>query len=244
MRKNVRIELLYEDADLLAVFKPSGLSTTPGRGRDTSLIQILTGPGGYPDLRLVHRIDADTSGVLLLAKGVESQRTLTRMFTERKIAKEYLAIVVGRPSEAKGRIDAPIGPDLKHSDRMCVRKRGRASVTEWELLESWVGYSLLRCRPETGRTHQIRVHLAYAEMPLAVDPLYGSREGIFLSRVKPGYRRSRKHAEYPLIGRLTLHAEALSLEHPRTGESLRFTAEPAKDFRAAMRQLRFAESSE
>ena len=243
MRKNVHIKLLYEDADLLAVCKPSGLSTTPGRGRDTSLIEILTGPGEYPDLRLVHRIDADTSGVVLLARGVDAQRTLTRMFSERKVAKEYLAIVVGRPSAAKGRIDAAIGPHQKHSDRMCVRKRGRSAVTEWELLESWAGYSLLRCRPETGRTHQIRVHLAHAEMPLAVDRLYGSGEGIFLSRVKPGYRRSRKHAEYPLIGRLTLHAEALSLDHPRTGEPLRFTADPPKDFRAAIRQLRFVGSS-
>lgn len=232
------IEILHVDDDLLAVNKPAGLATIPGRGQETSLVELLRGTEFGPEIRLVHRIDVDTSGVVLLARTLCAQRTLVRAFARREVDKEYWAIVGGRPDTDRGVIDALIGVHPRHKERMRVQKRGRPAVTEWELLESWVGYSLLRCRPRTGRRHQIRVHLAHAGMPLAVDSLYGGGAGIYLSRLKADYKPSRTHPEYPLIGRLSLHARAVRLRHPTTGEMMEVTAEPPKDFRAVINQLR------
>lgn len=232
------IELLHADNDLLAVNKPAGLATIPGRGQETSLVELLRGTEFGPEIRLVHRIDVDTSGVLVLARTLSGQRTLVRAFARREVDKEYWAIVEGRPGTDGGVIDAPIGLHPRHKERMRVWKGGRAAVTEWELLESWLGYSLLLCRPRTGRRHQIRVHLAHAGMPLAVDPLYGGGAGIYLSRLKTDYKPSRTHPEYPLIGRVSLHARAVRLRHPGTGEMLEVAAEPPKDFRAVINQLR------
>ena len=234
----LRLAVLHEDEDLLAVNKPAGLAVIPGRGRDTSLIEILRGQDLGRELRLVHRIDVDTSGVVLLARHLEAQRVMVRAFARRRVDKEYWAVVLGRPADASGTVEAPIQQHPRRKERMRIHAGGRPAVTAWELLESWSGYSLLRCRPLTGRRHQLRLHLAHAGLPLAVDPLYGSGQGIYLSRLKPGYRRSRTHPEYPLIGRLSLHARSVSLAHPRTGEPFTVTAEPPKDFRATINQLR------
>ena len=232
------IEILHVDNDLLAVNKPAGLATIPGRGQETSLVELLRGTGFGPEIRLVHRIDVDTSGVVVLARTLSGQRALVRAFARREVDKEYWAIVAGKPDADWGVIDAPIGVHPRRKERMRVQKDGRPAVTEWELLESWLGYSLLRCRPLTGRRHQIRVHLAHAGMPLAVDPLYGGGAGVYLSRLKADYKPSRTHPEYPLIGRVSLHARAVRLRHPGTGEMIEVTAEPPKDFRAVINQLR------
>jgi 23S rRNA pseudouridine955/2504/2580 synthase/23S rRNA pseudouridine1911/1915/1917 synthase len=230
--------VLCEDADLLAVNKPAGLPTIPGRGNETSLIELLRQRDAGAELRLVHRIDVGTSGVVILARHPDAQRGLVRAFVRREVEKEYWAIIPGVPTERSGRIDAPIQQHPRRKEKMRVHPKGRSAVTEWEVIESWAGYSLLRCRPLSGRRHQIRVHLAHVGMPLAVDPLYGSGEGIFLSRLKPGYKLSRTHPEYPLIGRLTLHARSIRLAHPRSGEPFSAVAEPPKDFRATINQLR------
>jgi len=234
----IRLELLCQDADVLAVNKPAGLPTIPGRGNETSLIEILRERVAGTGVRLVHRIDRDTSGVVILARHLEAQRGLVRAFARREVEKEYWAIIPGTPAERSGRIDAPIQPHPRHKERMRVHPKGRPAVTEWKVMESWAGDSLLRCRPLTGRRHQLRVHLAHAGMPLAVDPVYGSGEGLYLSRLKPGYKPSRTHPEYPLIGRLSLHARSIRLAHPRSGEPFSATAEPPKDFRATINQLR------
>jgi RluA family pseudouridine synthase len=203
------------------------------------VIELLRSTGTHGDPRVVHRLDAETSGVLLIARGIDSQRALVRQFAERQVEKAYLAIVRGRPAAERGVIDRPIAVDLQHPDRMRIGGRGsKAAMTEWELLESWAGLSLLRCRPRTGRTHQIRVHLAHAGTPLAVDALYGSGEGLWLSQLKPGYHASRRHEEHPLIARLTLHAGSLRFVHPADGRQVHVEAEPPKDFRATLNQLR------
>jgi RluA family pseudouridine synthase len=233
-----RVALVYEDEHLLAVDKPAGLAVIPGRGRERSVIELLRGARADEDLRVVHRLDADTSGVMLLACGLHAQRELVRMFAHRLVEKSYLAIVSGRPEQPRGTIDRPIAADARRPERMRVSRRGKPALTDWEWLESWAGFSLLRCRPRTGRRHQIRVHLAGINLPLAVDPLYGAGEGIWLSRVKPNYRPSRQHREYPLISRLTLHAESLRLLHPATGRQMEFSAPLPKDFRATVSQLR------
>ena len=232
------IGILHVDYDLLAVDKPAGLATIPGRGQETSLVELLRVTEFGPEIRLVHRIDVETSGVVVLARTLGAQRALVRAFARREVDKEYWAIIEGRPGTDRGAIDAPIGVHPRRKERMRVWKGGRAAVTEWELLESWLGYSLLRCRPRTGRRHQIRVHLAHAGMTLAVDPLYGGGAGVYLSRLKPDYKPSKTHPEYPLIGRLSLHARAVRLRHPGTGEMIEVTAEPPKDFRAVINQLR------
>ncbi len=238
-RFELREAVLFEDAHLLVLDKPAGLAVIPGRGREASVMGLLRRDAARGDPRVVHRLDAETSGVLLIALGIEAQRALVRQFAGRGVEKTYLAIVRGRPGAERGVIDRPIGVDVQRPDRMRIGGRGsKAAVTEWELLESWAGLSLLRCRPRTGRTHQIRVHLAHAGMPLAVDALYGSGEGLWLSRLKADYYASRRHEEHALIGRLTLHAASLRFAHPADGREVFAEAPPPKDFRATLNQLR------
>lgn len=245
------VEILLEDADLLAVNKPAGMLTIPDRQGAESLRELLARQKqvllnfrertheGKTGLRIVHRLDRETSGVLVLAKHVEAQRTLSGQFFRREVEKSYLAIVRGSPAEDEGLVDVPLGPDPRTPGRMRVRpKAGKRSQTRWAVLERFRGISLLRCRPLTGRQHQIRVHMAHAGMPLLVDPLYGSAEAFFLSSVKRGYRRGLDQEERPLIARLTLHAESLRFVHPISGEPVCVEAPPPKDFRATLAQLR------
>lgn len=237
------ITILHEDDDILVIDKPAGLACVPERhGGGETVITVLSDtielPPGKP-LRIVHRIDRDTSGILVLAKTIEAQRRLTEQFMARTVAKTYVALVRGAPNEASGRIDAPIGELRGEVVRVCINpKRGKPAVTEWELIERFAGYALLRCRPLTGRQHQIRLHLQLASMPLAVDTLYGGSSGLLLSGFKADYRASRQHEERPLIGRLSLHAESIEVDHPATGERMRWEAPLPKDFRAALNQLR------
>ncbi|MGH7177209.1 MAG: RluA family pseudouridine synthase [Tepidisphaeraceae bacterium] len=238
------LTILWRGADLLAVDKPSGLSTIPGRGETESLLERLSRQLGVnrtgdsdPRLRIVHRLDKGTSGVVLLATAIESQRQLSAQFQNNLISKEYLALVAGRVLEESGVVDLPIAPHPTAPKRMAVVKHGRAARTEWEVVERFRDYSLLRVRPRTGRTHQIRVHLLAAGMPLAIDPLYNPRTGnagLLLSRLKRRYRPSRR--ERPLISRLTLHAHSLQF-HDQRGNPVYVEAPLPKDLRAALNML-------
>jgi len=235
-----RVEILFEDDDLLVVNKPAGLLTIPGRQGGVALCEAVAHVTGRThSLLLVHRLDRQTSGVLVLAKTVEAQRVLSRQFAKRQVAKDYLAIVRGRPDGKEGLIDAPLKPASSGGQRMVVSiNKGRPAQTRWSLVEAWTGISLLRCRPLTGRQHQIRVHLKYIGLPLLVDALYARCDALYLSQIKADYRASSAHEERPLIERLTLHAERITFMRPSCNEQISIEAPLPKDFRATLNQLR------
>lgn len=240
------LPILNDDDDLVAINKPAALASIPGRGEKRSVLEALAeqlnlpcAGASDPRLRMVHRLDKETSGVLLLAKNLPTQRFLSEQFQNGKVQKEYLALVGGRVGGEAGEIKAAIGPHPTSRDRMAARKDGKPALTEWKVVERFRNYTLLRCFPKTGRTHQIRVHLLSIGLPLAVDALYNPRSsnGLFLSSFKRDYRPTRGEDERPLIARLTLHAEKLTFEHPAKGK-LCIEAPLPKDFRAALNQLR------
>ena len=250
MARSDDLEILGETADWVAVAKPAGLATIPGRAETDSVLERLGRQLGIPSsgandprVRVVHRLDKDTSGVLLFAKDTATQRHLSHQFQNNTIEKEYLALVVGRPQTPEGDVDAPIGHHPTDPKRMTVVKRGgRPARTLWKLEESFRGFALLRCFPKTGKTHQIRVHLKHAGLPLAVDPIYnppphGQPPGLLLSGIKRDYRPVKGEEERPLIARLTLHAHRLSFRNAG-GDVITLEAEPPKDFRATLSQLR------
>ncbi|HWB53155.1 MAG TPA: RluA family pseudouridine synthase [Tepidisphaeraceae bacterium] len=244
MQASNDLEIIYQDADCVAINKPAGLASIPGRGETSSVLQQLAeqlnlpwSGSADPRLRVVHRLDKETSGVLLMAKNLPTQRLLSEQFQNGKVQKEYLALVAGRPSADAGTINAPLGPHPTSRDRMAVRKDGKQALTEWKVEERFRRFALVRCFPRTGRTHQIRVHLQSIGLPLAVDPLYHPNKGLFLSSFKRDYRPTRGEDERPLIARLTLHAERLTFDHPSTGKAM-IEAPLPKDFRATLNQLR------
>mgnify|MGYP001028650229 CR=1 FL=1 len=251
MAREPSLPILFEDDRLVAVAKPAGLATIPGRGESDDVLHRLARQLGLPAtgkadprLRLVHRLDKDTSGVLLLAKDIDAQRHLSHQFQNNRVTKQYLALVHGRPSAAEGVIDAPLEIDPNDKKRMAVvknAKRGKRAVTEWRVEEAYRFAALLRVFPRTGKMHQIRVHLKSIGHPLLVDPLFnpplpGREPGVFLSQFKRGYISKKGEAERPLIDRLTLHAYALTFEHP-DGTTREVTCDPPKDFRAAVNSL-------
>lgn len=242
------LPILWQTNRLVAVLKPAGLATIPGRAETDSVLEQLgrqlnlpCGGIADPRVRVVHRLDKETSGVLLFAKDRDAQRHLSEQFQNNTIAKEYLAIVAGHPDAESGEIDAPLAVHRSSRQRMTISEaNGRPARTLWKLEDRLGSYSLLRVFPKTGKTHQIRVHLRSVGLPLAVDPLYNpvrapTHAGIYLSSFKRDYRRHGE--ERPLIERLTLHAEKLRFEN-LDGTSVEVTADPPKDFRAALNQLR------
>ena len=237
--------MLWETEDYVAISKPAGLATIPGRGETDSVLERLADQLGIPAsgtddprLRVVHRLDKDTSGILLFAKNLPAQQHVSHQFQNNLVEKQYLALVSGRPAESEGHIDAPLAPHPSNPKRMAVVKHGgRPARTDWKVEELFRHYTLLRLFPKTGKTHQIRVHLSHIGLPLAVDPLYhpNAGGGILLSSFKRGYRPAGA-GERPLIDRLTLHAQRLRFS-VRDGEVISLTAELPKDFRAVLHQL-------
>jgi len=209
------IEIIYENADIIVINKPAGISVTKDRSGKPQLTDILAkqlGKEMTAKLRLVHRLDKDTSGVMILALNRAAQRQFADYFFNRTVKKTYLAIVKGAAFEPDGVVDAPLAPCKKKPELMIIDHRGgKESVTNWRLLANFGLVSLIAATPLTGRTHQIRVHLASIGLPLAIDPLYGGREPIMLSEYKKDYRLGRFQEEKPLIERLTLHAYQIIL---------------------------------
>jgi 23S rRNA pseudouridine1911/1915/1917 synthase len=228
--------ILHHDEAIIVIEKPAGLLAIPDRydqSRSSALTWLRARVG---EVLVVHRIDRDTSGVMLFARTAEAHATLNSQFEGRSVEKEYDAVVDGTVAGEEGTIDAPIGPDARHEGQMRVDlTRGKPSVTDYNVLQRFRGFTRVRAMPHTGRQHQIRVHFASLGHPLTVDPLYGTRESFMLSSVKKNYRTSGD--ERPLIARLTLHAARLSFDHPITRVRATFDCAMPKDMRALITQL-------
>lgn len=232
--------LLHEDEALLVFAKPSGLLVVPDRF-DKNRPHLL----GLVQSRFsigcvnAHRLDGPTSGVVVFAKTAEVVRKLATQFETGQVTKRYVALVTRSPPDGEGVIKAPLAADPRRPGRMRVQMRGKASCTEYRVQERWrSGQALLEIVPHTGRTHQIRVHLAHLGCPVLADSHYGSARGLYLSDIKPRYRAKSGVAERPLLGRLGLHAEWLQLQHPTSGGLVAFNAPLPADFVLALRYLR------
>lgn len=234
------IDILLEDDDLVVLNKPAGMLTVPGRQGGVSIREILARDQMKDcNLLLVHRLDRHTSGVLLMAKTPAAQSFLSTQFQKREVDKNYLALVSGSPEDDSGVIHAPLAPHPRLTGVMVVsQKKGKPSITRWRVEERLGPVTLLKCRPLTGRQHQIRVHLKALGMPLLVDPVYSRTSAFYLSQVKQDYHPSAKHEELPLIDRLSLHAQSLTFTRPSDNVRVRVDAPIPKDFRAVLKQLR------
>jgi 23S rRNA pseudouridine1911/1915/1917 synthase len=232
------LDILHEDAALLVLNKPPGLVVHPGAGnREHTLQNALLGHdpllARVPRAGLVHRLDKDTSGVLMVARTPEAHTRLVAALAARRIAREYLALCAGSPTGG-GRIDQPIGRHRSARTRMAVRGDGREAVTHYRIEERLGPLTLLRVQLETGRTHQIRVHLAHIGLPVVGDPLYGGRLR------QPGGTSAAVRAALQTFRRQALHAQRLRLEHPISGRPLEFEAPLPADLDALLRTLREA----
>ena len=219
------LAIVYEDADLIVIDKPAGLVVHPGAGvPDRTLMNGLLAHcpalAGVPRAGIVHRLDKDTSGLLVVAKTVEAQVSLVRQLESRSMRRVYLAVVQGDPPTS-GLIDAPLGRDTRARTRMAVTRRGKDAVTRYRVLERYGHAALVECRLESGRTHQIRVHFQHIRHPLVGDTVY---------------RRGTRHGL--AFGRQALHAVELSLVHPRSGKTMTWQAEPPADFQGLLKSLR------
>lgn len=239
--KITKVELIYQDENLIAVNKPSGISVTKDRSGKADLLMILEkqlGLKAHDELRLIHRLDKATSGIIIIAKNIETQSLYSSLFEKREIKKTYLAIVQGYCHKDKGSIKTPISQSRKNPGTMIVDpRRGKSAVTQWELLADFGLVSLVKAQPLTGRTHQIRLHLKSIGLPLAIDPVYGADEPIMLSDFKPKYRPKKWKEEKPLIDRLTLHAYQISLPETATSPAMTFVAGLDKNYAAALKML-------
>ena len=217
--EDIPITLLYEDESLAVVIKPCGMVVHPAAGNESGTLvnallyhlDSLSGIGGEKRPGIVHRLDKDTSGLLIVAKDDQAHAALSRQLSERQMEKHYLALAAGQMKGSEGSIDLAIGRSLKDRKKMAPRPDGRSALTHWTLLEQRSDRALLDVHLVTGRTHQIRVHMAAIGHPVLGDPLYAARGT-------------------PKAGRLMLHAWRLKFTHPRTGEELRFEAPPDESF--------------
>ena len=240
--EDIELAVVHEDVHLIVVNKPAGLVVHPGAGTAGGTlvnallghVRDLSGVGGVLRPGIVHRLDKGTSGLLVVAKDDEAHRALVRQFAGRTVEKEYLALVLGLPAQASGQVDAPIGRDPVHRQKMSVRApRGREARTSWTVEERFDGAALLRVRIHTGRTHQIRVHLASIGHPVAGDPVYGGTR-------TPSSRRAGAREALLSLARPALHAARLAFTHPVTGHRLAFSAPLPPDLVAVLDRLRAA----
>ena len=230
--------IITDNPHFVALSKPSGMLTLPDRfdAALPSLKQWLE--SRYPRIFVVHRIDRDTSGLIVFAKDAETHQYLSKLFESREVQKTYLGLVHGKLSEAEGTIDAPIGEHPVIKGRMAVVRKGKPSITHYRVLEELGPFSLVSFRIETGRTHQIRVHMANAGHPLVADPLYGNGQPLLLSAIKHRFKLSKDaEAERPLLARLALHAYTLHFT-AMDGNEITLEAPPPKDLEATLKQLR------
>lgn len=225
--EDLNLEIIYEDADVLVVNKPRGMVVHPAPGHTTGTLvnglmhhcTDLSGINGVMRPGIVHRIDKDTSGLLMVAKNDMAHESLVNQLVAKTVTRKYTALVHGHIAHDKGTIDAPIGRDTKDRQKQAVVDGGKHAVTHFQVVERFGDYTLVECRLETGRTHQIRVHMNYIGFPLVGDPKYGPRKTID-------------------FGGQVLHAGILGFNHPRTGEYLEFSSPLPEDFEQLLATLR------
>ena len=226
--QDIPLDVVYEDADVIVVNKPAGLVVHPAPGHpDGTLVNALlyhcgdslSGVGGALRPGIVHRIDRDTSGLIIAAKNDAAHQGLAAQLKDHTLARTYECVVVGNLREDSGTVDAPIARDPRERKRMAVVPGGRNAVTHWEVIARYPGYTHVRCRLETGRTHQIRVHMAYIGHPILGDTVYGAKKPV------PG-----------LTGQC-LHAVELRFLHPRTGEAVELSCPLPEEFTNLLNKL-------
>jgi 23S rRNA pseudouridine1911/1915/1917 synthase len=250
--ENIALDIVYEDDDIIVIDKPRGLVVHPAAGHETGTLvnaliahcgASLSGIGGVRRPGIVHRLDKDTTGLMVVAKNDRAHQSLTRQFADHgrtgAMRRGYMALIWGVPGRQRGTVDAPIDRHPFAREKMAVRESGREAVTHWEILESFNGRdgkpvaAQLACQLETGRTHQIRVHLAHIGHPLMGDAVYGPHFKTKASHLGPGSR-----AALAALGRQALHAYLLALEHPQTGEILEWISDLPADLTLLRDNLR------
>ena len=226
--QDIPLDIVYEDGDVAVINKPRGMVVHPAPGNPDGTVvnallahcgQSLSGVGGAIRPGIVHRIDKDTSGLLIIAKNDRAHLALSAQLKDRTLSRVYEAVAIGSLKEDRGTVDASIGRSLRDRKKMAVVPDGRRAVTHYQVLARYPGYTYLRCRLETGRTHQIRVHMAYLGHPLAGDPVYGP-----------------KSDPYQLGGQC-LHARELTFVHPTTGQTVHLTCPLPDWFSDFLRKL-------
>ncbi|MCI0334311.1 MAG: RluA family pseudouridine synthase [Planctomycetes bacterium] len=253
--QDIPLTILHEDDAIIVVDKPAGMIVHPAKGHWEGTLAsalahhfgALSGRGGPTRPGIVHRLDRDTSGVIVVAKNDQTHDALATQFKSRRVNKEYLAIVVGTPNVDRDVIDEPIGNHPTHREKKAIRREdpnARAAVTAYEVIERFAGYALVRAQPKTGRTHQIRLHLAHIGCPVLCDRLYGGRARIteleLIPRDKIGQDTSQRELpiEQPLLERQALHAHRLAISHPITGKRMQFEAPLPADIERTLAALR------
>jgi 23S rRNA pseudouridine955/2504/2580 synthase/23S rRNA pseudouridine1911/1915/1917 synthase len=229
--------ILMEDDTMIVLNKPSGLLVLPDRfdRKLVNLYELLKETFGK--IFIVHRIDRETSGLVLFAKTTEMHVLLNSLFEQRKVDKTYRAIVVGSPPNDHGRIELPVAESTHGVKKMKIdKKNGKEAITDYQVMERFHGFTLMEVVLHTGRTHQIRVHMSAMGLPLLSDSLYGNGDLFFLSSIKRNYKSDGK--EKPLLARTALHAFSLSFNQPLTGQNLFIEAPLAKDMETVLKVLK------
>jgi 23S rRNA pseudouridine955/2504/2580 synthase/23S rRNA pseudouridine1911/1915/1917 synthase len=229
--------IIFENENFVAINKPAGILSIPDRTQsEISLKDMLINK--YGTIFTVHRIDKDTSGIIVFAKNEATHKFLSLAFEERKVEKFYMGIVHGSPAVKKATIDAPISEHPLHKGLMVVHRNGKSSVTEYEVIEGYKSFSLLKFQLHTGRTHQIRVHCKNMGHPLACDDLYGDGKTVLLSSLKKKYKLGKHdEEERPMLNRLALHSYCLKFTDAE-GNAFDLNTDLPKDMRALLQQLK------
>ena len=241
----IPLTVVYEDDDILAVNKPPKMVVHPSRGHGRGTLanallhhckQHLSDTGGPLRPGVVHRLDRDTSGVILCAKTNRAHSGLAEQFRERRIHKQYVAIVRGSMEHDSGEVTLPIGRDPRMRERMRVDLlEGKAAISRYFVQQRFEGFTFVRVEPRTGRTHQIRVHLSTLKYPVLADPLYGGGDEVYVSDLKG---RERAEGEEAILTRHALHAWRIEFAHPASGEKMELCAEIPQDMEAVLAALR------